>query len=90
MCIIAGEKMNQTMDQESKPPLLLEFLFGETAGTAQRGASARLKIWATAFKAWIAGHETIRSPKTIIKWKLAWRRLLQERGQMPWQLGERQ
>ena len=76
------------MDQESKPPLLLEFLCGEAAGTAQRGASPRLLTWAEAFEARIAEHEPIRSPKTISKWKRAWRRLLQERGQMPWQLGE--
>ena len=76
------------MEEESKTPLLLEYLFGETAGTAQRGASPRLLAWAAAFEAWIAEHEPIRAPKTISNWKLAWRRLLQERGQMPWQLGE--
>ena len=76
------------MDQESKLPMLLQFLFGETAGTARRGASPRLLAWSAAFEAWIAEHGPIRAPKTIIKWKRAWRRLLQERGQMPWQLGE--
>ena len=76
------------MTEEHKPPLLLEYLFGESAAAAQRGASARLLTWAEAFEAWIAEHEPIRAPKTISKWKRAWRRLLQERGQMPWQLGE--
>ena len=76
------------MEDGSKPPLLLEFLFGEAAGTVRRGASPRLLTWAAAFDTWIAEHEPIREPKTIIKWKRAWRRLLQERGQMPWQLGE--
>ena len=59
------------MEEESKPPLLLEFMFGEGAGAAHHAASPRLLIWAAAFEAWIAEHEPIRAPKTISNWKRA-------------------
>ena len=76
------------MEEESKTPLLLEYLFGETAGTAQRGASARLKIWAAAFDEWMAERRRKYKPTTTKQSKLAWRRLLRQGGKMPWELGE--
>ena len=76
------------MVEEHQPPLLLQYLFGEAAGTAHHAASPRLLAWSAAFDAWIAEHEPVRSPKTIIKWKRTWRRLLRERDALPWQLQE--
>jgi len=76
------------MEDGSKAPLLLEFLFGETAGTAQRGASERLLIWAAAFDEWMAERRRKYKPTTTKQSKLAWRRLMRDRRQMPWELGE--
>ena len=42
------------MGDENEIPLLLQFLFGDAAQTAQRGASARLMLWAEAFERWLA------------------------------------
>ena len=42
------------MEDENKIPLLLEFLFGEAAQAAQRGASERLRRWGRAFDDWLA------------------------------------
>lgn len=83
------------MGDENEVPLLLEFLFGEAAGTAQRGASARLLRWAEAFDQWLAERALKVTQSTARKSKNPLRRLLQERrpevgapgrGLMPWQL----
>ena len=74
------------MEEGNKVPLLLEFLFGEAAETAQRGASARLMLWGRAFDQWIAERGEIYKPSTTKQAKIAWKRLLRERGKMPWEL----
>jgi len=74
------------MNEEHKPPLLLEFLFGENAEAAQQGASGRLLVWARAFESWIAGRGAKYTPRNTRQDKLAWRRLLQACAKMPWEL----
>jgi len=76
------------MKEEHKPRLLLEFLFGDSAETAQRSASPRLLVWAEAFDGWIAERSRKYKPGTVNNSRLSWRRLLQERSAMPWQLRE--
>jgi hypothetical protein len=82
------------MEEENKVPMLLEFLFGKAAETARRGASARLgprwrrdKAWGEAFDEWLAERGEIYKLGTTKQAKLAWQRLLRERGKMPWELG---
>ena len=42
------------MADQNEPPLLLQYLFGESAQTALQGASPRLLRWAEAFDDWLA------------------------------------
>ena len=42
------------MPDQNEVPLLLQYLFGEAAETAQRVDSPRLMRWAEAFDAWLA------------------------------------
>jgi hypothetical protein len=74
------------MEEENKIPMLLEFLFGESAETARRGASPRLRRWAAAFDEWLAERGRKYKPSTTNQAKITWRRLLRERGVMPWEL----
>ncbi len=46
------------MEEKNKVPMLLEFLFGEVAETAQRGSSERLIRWAEAFDDWLEVRRT--------------------------------
>lgn len=72
------------MEEEEKIPRLLEFLFGEGAERAQRGASRRLMGWSEAFEGWLGERKASARKQAV----LTWRRLLQERGKMPWEMGQ--
>ena len=74
------------MVNEKEIPTLLEFLFGDSAETAQRGASARLMCWVQAFDQWLAERAQKVKPGTVRDAPLAWKRLLQESERMPWEL----
>jgi hypothetical protein len=76
------------MEDGNKVPLLLELLFGEAAEAAQQGASARLMLWGRAFDRWIAERGQFSTPSPIKEAKIVWKRLLRERGKMPWELDE--
>jgi site-specific recombinase XerD len=67
-------------------PLLLTYLFGESAPVAFQGASERLKVWAAAFDAWL--EELLRrfKPVTVQQYRLAWQRLLAHNQKLPWEL----
>jgi DNA-binding transcriptional MerR regulator len=67
-------------------PLLLTFLFGDSAKVAQQGASERLLRWCRAYEDWLAERKRIRKPGTIRHSVEAWRRLAQQTGKMPWEL----
>jgi hypothetical protein len=41
------------MDENQNIPLLFSFYFGDSAASAQRGASKRLKKWSRAFEQWM-------------------------------------
>ena len=64
------------MAEKHKTRLLLEFLFGENAETALRGASPGLLAWAEAFDEWMAEKGAKYTKSTTKQAKLAWRRLL--------------
>lgn len=74
------------MVNENKTPILLDLLFGDAADMAWRGASARLMRWAEAFDRWLAERAQKVKPGTLRDAQLAWKRLLQESGRMPWEL----
>ena len=74
------------MEDKNQVPILLEFLFGQAAQTAQRGASPRLIRWAAAFDEWIAERGRVYKPCTTDHARRTWRRLLRERCLMPWEL----
>jgi hypothetical protein len=74
------------MVNEKDIPILLEFIFGDAAPVAQRGASPRLLRWAEAFDHWLAERGNKVKLKTNKETRIAWRRLLGERKLMPWQL----
>jgi hypothetical protein len=76
------------MAEEDNIPLLLDFLFGEAADTAQQGASDRLLRWAEAFDEWIAERGRNYKPDTTKQSKLALRRMLREQRKMPWALSQ--
>ncbi len=77
------------MEEKNKVPMLLEFLFGEAAETVRRGASPRLMRWAEAFDEWLAEQGRRCTPSTNKQAKITWRRLLRERGRMPWELSQK-
>jgi len=42
------------MEEDCKPPLLLEYMFGKSVEAAQRAATDRILTWAEAFDEWLA------------------------------------
>ena len=76
------------MKEERTPLLMLEFLYGESAKTAQRDAPDRLLTWADAFDEWLRELGAKYTKSTTKQAKLAWRRLLQNQGSYPWALAE--
>lgn len=74
------------MDQENKPPLLFSFYFGDSAASAQRGASRRLKKWSRAFEQWIGESRRNTRVDTVKHALLAWRRLVRQCDKMPWEI----
>ena len=76
------------MKEERTPLLMLEFLYGESAKTAQRDAPDRLLVWAEAFDEWLRELGAKYTKSTTKQARLAWRRLLQNQGSYPWALGE--
>jgi hypothetical protein len=67
-------------------PLMIEFLFPDSAPTAHRIASERLLLWSQAFDAWLAGLRERYSPSRRKTAVAAWRRLLHARRKPPWEL----
>ena len=74
------------MDTPHDIPLLFTFYFGDSASSAQRGASRRFKKWSRAFDQWIAERRREHRKNSIKQMLLAWRRLVRQCGKMPWQL----
>jgi site-specific recombinase XerC len=74
------------MIEPDEVPLLLELLFGDTADTAWRGASERLRIWAEAFEKWMEERSRKYKPATVQQTKAIWRQVLQRQGKMPWEM----
>ncbi len=74
------------MKEAGKPPLMLEFLFGEAAGVAQRSASPRLLRWSSAYDEWLAERKNNHDKSTYHRSISAWRRLLTKAGKPPWEL----
>jgi hypothetical protein len=64
--------------------MLLEFLFGESAETAQRGASERLMRWAEAFDEWLEARRTRFSPNVGEDSHRAWAEFLALTRKVPW------
>jgi integrase len=84
---VSSQHQNKgTMDQDQNISLLFIFYFGDSAASAQKGASQRLKKWSRAFDHWI--EERLRDyQKGVAKQaRLAWRRLVRHIGKMPWQI----
>ena len=77
------------MEENNKVPLLLEFLFGEAAQIARRGASPRLMRWGKAFDEWLAEQGRRCKPSTSKRAQITWRRLLREMHKMPWELSQK-
>ena len=75
------------MTAENQIPALLQFMFGEAAELAQRGASARLLRWSEAMDEWLAERQRNYSVSTGYMSKAAWRRLLPQCGLPPWEIG---
>ena len=64
------------MDEENKLPMLFSFYFGDSAASAQRGASRRLKKWSRAFETWMAERKRDTQKDTVKQAVMAWRRLV--------------
>jgi hypothetical protein len=74
------------MEDEERGLLLLELIFGEAAGAAQRGASERLMRWARAFEAWMQARQGRCGRDSVKHSRLAWGRLVRQCGNMPWEM----
>lgn len=76
------------MDQDQNISLLFIFYFGDSAASAQKGASRRLKKWSRAFDQWMDERKVHYQKDAIKQARLAWRRLVRYIGKMPWQITE--
>jgi site-specific recombinase XerC len=76
------------MNQDQDIPLLFTFYFGDSAASAQRGASRRFKKWSRAFDQWVAVRRQDYRQDTLKHALLAWRRLVRLCGKMPWQISQ--
>jgi len=76
------------MEGDENIPMLLRFYFGEAAEAAQRGASERLLGWCRAYDEWLDERKRSYGPNTLKQSVMAWRRLAQQCGKMPWELTE--
>ena len=74
------------MEGDENIPMLLRFYFGEAAEAAQGGASERLLGWCKAYDEWLEERKRRYRPDTIKQSVMAWRRLAQQSGKMPWEL----
>jgi integrase len=74
------------MDEDKNIPLLFSFYFGDSALSAQRGASRRLKKWSRAFEKWINECRRKYQKETVKQAVMAWRRLVRQCGKMPWEV----
>jgi hypothetical protein len=74
------------METDRQIPRLFQFLFGEAAETAERGASDRLRRWSSAFEAWLEERERLCHPITAHNLLIAWRTLLGVQRKLPYEL----
>jgi integrase len=74
------------MSQDQDIPLLFTYYFGDSATSAQHGASRRFKKWSCAFDQWVVQLRQDLSKNSLKQPLLAWRRLVRQCGKMPWQL----
>jgi integrase len=74
------------MDQDRNIPILFTFYFGDSAASAHRGASRRLRKWSRAFDEWVELRKRLYRKDTLKQSLLAWRRLARQCGKMPWEL----
>ncbi len=74
------------MDEDQDIPRLFSFYFGDSAVSAQSGASRRLKKWSRAFEQWVGERRRNTQKDTVKHALLAWRRLVRQCGKMPWQV----
>jgi site-specific recombinase XerD len=65
---------------------LLQYLFGESACAAEQGASPRLLIWCRAFDDWLEERRQKYQQATYTNSMMAFRRLMQNCGKLPWEL----
>jgi len=70
---------------DEKAWTMMGFLFGDAAEVAQRNATPEALRWCEAFEGWL--EERGRTRSTLKQSKLAWRRLVQQCGKGPWELG---
>ncbi len=73
-------------DNRPVPPLLLQYLFPDSAAAAASAASERLLAWCRAFEDWLAELGRRLKPGTISTTCRDWRRLLRQCPKMPWEL----
>jgi integrase len=74
------------MDEENNVPMLFSFYFGDSAVSAQRGASGRLRKWSRAFEMWMTERKRDTQKDTVKQAAMAWRRLVRQCGKMPWEI----
>ena len=74
------------MEEKNKVPMLLEFLFGESAEIAQRGVSERLMRWAEAFDEWLEVRRTRFSPNVGKDSHKTWAEFLAFTRKAPWDI----
>src|SRR4030067_2594464 len=74
------------MDQALYIPRLFSYYFGDSAASAYRGASRRLKKWSRAFEQWMDERRRVYKIDTVKQATLAWRRLVKQCGKMPWEV----
>src|SRR4030067_1659574 len=74
------------MDQDLYIPRLFSYYFGDSAASAYRGASRRLKKWSRAFDQWMDERRQNYTKSSLRQSTLAWRRLVKQCRKMPWEI----
>ena len=74
------------MDENQNIPLLFSFYFGDSAASAQRGASKRLKKWSRAFEQWMGECNQDYPKDTVQRAVVACRRFVSQCGKMLWEV----
>ena len=74
------------MSAENEVPILMQFMFGETAALARQTASERLLRWCQAMDDWLGERRRLNHRSTYKTSINAWKQLLSGCAKPPWEI----